>query len=419
MAQARNFTESEFADFFSKCNMNGVIVAYDYPLKSFEAFTSLDREELLGRNKEGLSWLMVSMNAIRSSDEIDKKFYKRIFTLIISRAIEKNCFSELVALTDVNGLTISDWIEKKKQRDLFDIFLMKLSNAEKGETKKLGYRMNFIDGLAQLRQHQHHFSGCDVLLLENFPEPNLQLGPTCGYNAASYVTNHWSLQDNAYRAYPARLFGPDKEMGTSLKMLGKKAGITGVGGIYDVNYFASILQDTPYHSQVVDFETEDEFYLLFKLALAHQLPVILPVDWRYGPSGHRIVADNGNHSHYITIVGCVFGVNVRQAFFVSSNEFFTVSLRDLFKSTSDLQKTPAATFFKKRCLPEGWENKQYYFTVPEASPEYKYRTVEEKDLKNLRRKMVLVYPKTMKARVETLFAKKSSLDTFFVSGVRS
>ena len=407
MAQARNHIERTFANFLSECNRETVIVAYDHPVASITTFTSFDREQLLARNKEGESWLMVCISAIcNSHDSTDEQFYRGIFTLIISQALEKNCFRELVALTDAKQLTIFDWIEKKKQRDLYKLFLVKLLNSEKDKTTKFFSRTHFIDNFALLRQHQQHIPAFDFLLLDTIPDPDAQIGYHCGYYAAALVTKYWSLQDNFYRAYPARLFGPDKKKGVSLKMLGKEAGMTGVGGIYDVNYFASILQETEYHSQVVDFETEDEFHALLKRALSHQLPVILPVDWSVN---WQITTDSGKRAHYITILGCVSGDDTHQAFFVSSKEFFSVSFHDLFKSTRNLQKTPEATFFKSRFelpIPEGWSNKKDFLLVPEASPQYKYHTVAEQDLKNLRRKMVLIYPKTKKTEVSRLFENK-------------
>ena len=270
MTVARTQSEREFTDFLAQFKIKGEFTSSEF-FRSFKTLSRLSRNQLLAKNKDGLSWMMVCLQGIRNSTTMaEVSFYTRQFNLLIRMSLfSKDCFQELIALTDNDELTVINKIEELQLHYLYDHFLFELACSKKDWTTRLGNHKDVMRCLKQLRLHQHHFPGCDVLLLDDFPEPTVQYGPNCGYYAMSNATKYWSLKDSAYRAYPARLFGPDKKLGTSLKKLGKKAGMKGVGGIYDVNYFASILKDTPYHSQVVDFETEDEFHALLKLALAH------------------------------------------------------------------------------------------------------------------------------------------------------
>jgi hypothetical protein len=398
---ARNSFAEKFSDFFTQCGLEGVITP-DKPASS-DSVSELKKQHLLTKNKSGLSWLMLCHNAMMlTQTQSEKEFYVEVFSLIMLNALSfENCFHELVELRDRQGETIFDRIGLEKESQcllgsFLSLFLLGYAHRISSVNMPL---LIFDESVRLLKRYQSKLLGCDILLLDNYAIPREQKGFHCGYYAIEYVTKFWNKRDSAHPTYPARLFGPEKITGdVSLKMLGKEAGMKGVGAIFDVKDFASILRKTRYQSQVVEFETEDKLRSLLMLSLEQQVPVIFPVDW-----GHGVISERkGKGAHYITLIGYVGGGDYQHVLFASHDNFHIVPVKTLFASNDNLQRVPATLFYKKRSETSGW--KKNGVAITDLSPGYKYRLENEKELSGLRRKMVLVYPRVLEAKYKEIFS---------------
>jgi hypothetical protein len=357
---------------------------------------------LLTQHTSGLSVLML---CVANADETPAQhaFFKDMFDIFLIGAKDRKCILPLLRLKDSNQRTIFDWLKEKNRTDLMRSILHKLFGLD---TISLGHANN-SDIKTYLAEKNHlngGFEHIDVAILDNVPLPETQKGFHCGYYAASLVTRYWHGKNPSHKPYPPRLFGDDKRSGqTSLKMLGKRAGIKGVGGIYDTRYFASILQDTPFQSQIMEFHSVDELRHLITKSIKNNCPIVFPVDWVCSGIGEA----DGKHSHYVTIIGFVSLGQIHHVYFITHDSLHSVPLNNLYESSDCLRLTPKSFYYKMPADTNGWKKAAKREDVPQNAN--KIYEAPDYNLEQLRRKMVLVYPRVLEGEFRKVFSADAAL----------
>lgn len=237
-------------------------------------------------------------------------------------------------------------------------------------------------------------------ILDIVPISQKQNGFTCGYNCLSLVTQYWNLIDSRFtRHYVRQKEDPRGEQAQpALRKLAKKTlnkADIGVGGIFNVGFFAPMLQETQYHAHALEFSSEAEMFEKIKTSIEHQLPVIISLEMQ----NDMIVCTDGKNAHYVTVIGfskTTLGEIRLQC--IDSYQYRHLDLKGVFNSSDNLRQTSPQTFYK---------NKRRSWRRTDAQKEPDAKTYEEGsiDLQHLRKKMVLVYPKELRSKYDSLFQK--------------
>jgi hypothetical protein len=253
--------------------------------------------------------------------------------------------------------------------------------------------------------HNMKFDKQYPYMLDQLPEPTLQIGWTCCYKGIKFIFDCWNKQNRTYPTMPYLLTGPEKKSVTSLRSLGKKkakegvVGLAGIGAVYDVNLIPEFLGETDYHGQIVSFNTKDDLRDVITKSLELKCPLLLPVDWVDGGS---IGKDNGKHAHYVVVIGRDQNDAQDKIYFVSSNSIHYVSLQSIFESNVNLKEKEPETYYKSK-KHDRWT----LFSGPAEKDtdegRHKSHRYGKIDLKNLREHAVLIYPKVLRDNFEKAF----------------
>lgn len=240
-------------------------------------------------------------------------------------------------------------------------------------------------------------------MINPLPASMKQRGPTCGFYATRYVTDFYHLLDTEkYTTLPARRKDVKPQANVSYRSIAKQSGITGTGGIWDVNQFQKFVLD--YNVDIATFESEEKMSEILLHHLHLNKPVIITVDMSgQDVKGETTVGDTsgGEHAHYVVITGYYKGEAGDLNFIFNTwNNYMHASAQEIFSSSNSLIKHNAQTQYK---FPgRSW-------TVLDASKDkdfgqackrdekIKLAELPDIDLQYIRNKCVIMSPKNFNA----------------------
>lgn len=260
----------------------------------------------------------------------------------------------------------------------------------------------WICDIDQYLSHKHKLNLPESFAITKIPQLQLQYGYTCGYHAIGTATDYWNLIDENYKTIPPTRYAAKNKSTMTLKKLGVLHGLERLGGIFDVKNIATILQTTQYCAHVESFSTEDDMCEKIIIALQHQIPVIMAIDWL----DYEAVEAGGKHAHFITAIGYFKNsVGQTEIIFASGAFYYTASPTKLFKSSNNLSELPECAYYKSERTGD-WLRSTKLDDLLNAK---KLHVQETANLAGLRNQLVLVYPKVLEPIYEDIYSQTKQL----------
>jgi hypothetical protein len=185
-----------------------------------------------------------------------------------------------------------------------------------------------------------------------------QYGPSCGFYAVSLVMQYWASKGGP-AAMPARW--ADGHKGTkkpkdgadhSLRQIGKRLAATQIGELWTADGMADVVRAVPGYDVEIVKVAIDKYEAAIRTRLAAGQPVIVPIDVGDGGYPRKY---NGEHAHWVTIIGSFTATETEMIFWTKSttgflythwNAYFTSTAANFVASGFQLDKFRDSTWVK-------------------------------------------------------------------------